>query len=358
MQTGVLTSENLASVLRDISQRRRQGTLAINLLNRQIEILCVQGKVVEAVEVGISPVAEMVEILVKAGRLAEAPAKIPENYKALFQNMNSNPANIFDEALFRQVVKERVLNKLYSLDVKSGAHYGFQMQMIEYDRDFCPSISIGQLLLDMVALESDRERFLSVFGGNGQVMLTGLEGGTLSTEECTVLESIGAGASLAEIQHLAMLSSYHIQDAMLTLYDAKMIKVGAARKSAADDDNFDDMLSSFEQSIDQAFDVHQTPEEEDSELSLKDVINVRQNRDPSILPEDSDGSQSEDDGSGQDYSAASSRLANWQSRMRLLSIRLTQSPSVVHAFVLTFLTVALLVPLLMWGNVLGMFGQF
>ena len=357
MQTGVLTSENLASVLRDVSQRRRQGTLSIHLLNRQIELLCVQGKIVEVIEVGISPVSELIDTLFKGGRLENIPPNPPENYKALFQFINTGPGNTFDEALFRQVVKERIANKLYGLDLKNGAHYAFQMQMVEYDRDFCPSISIGQLLLDMVALESDRERFMSLFGSGGEVALTGIEGGTLSSEECTVLEAIGAGASFEEIARLAMLSSYHLQDAMLTLYDAKMIKVGAPKQAADDDENFDDMLSSFEQSIDQAFDSSAQDELEVSEPSLKDAINARQNRDPSILPDDTDETEDEED-LEQDFSGESSRLANLQSRMRLTSIRLIQSPSVVHAFILAFLVAFVLIPVLMWGGAFGMFGQF
>jgi len=357
MHTGVLNSDNLASVLRDISQRRRQGTLAINLLNRQIEILCVQGKIVEAIEVGISPVAELAEILVNAGRLAQAPAKTPENYKALFQMMNAGPEGVFDEALFRQIVKERVLNKLYSLDVKAGAHYGFQMQMVEYDRDLCPSISIGQLLLDMVALESDKERFLNVFGNN-EVQLTGLEGGTLSPEECVVLEAVGAGASVDEIARLSMLSCYHLQDAMLTLYDAKMIKVAPARASGDENENFDDMLSAFEQSIDQVFDGSTEEAVEESELSLKDAIKARQQQNPSILPDESESIDEESGSESEVEESAWQGMAAWQSRMRLLSVRLTQSPRVVHAFVLSFLVAAALLPLVVWGNVFGMFGQF
>ncbi|MDJ8954067.1 hypothetical protein PTM75_14910, partial [Clostridium perfringens] len=65
----------------------------------------------------------------------------------------------FDEHSFRQIIRQRVLDALFLLDIQAGGYYSFRDEVGVHDKDFGPSISPGQFLLDMVTFENNSAKF-------------------------------------------------------------------------------------------------------------------------------------------------------------------------------------------------------
>lgn len=256
MESGVINRENLSSIFRAVSQRRRQGEFQIVQGEEQTKILFFQGKIVEVINNAKLPAMEVAELLDRAGLITLPAGSNFETYAALFDKLNSLSAGEpVDEVLFKRAIKHRVLNGIYALEALSGAYYTFKVQMVDYERDFAPSISVGQVLLDLVALANEAGRFNSTFAPSVVVQPGQAPDQPLSDDEKIVVELIGAGLSVEELRSRALLSRYHFQDVLLGLLDRGVIAVQAApvQKSVADKLTSQELLSALDRSIDQAF---------------------------------------------------------------------------------------------------------
>ena len=70
MQNGTLTFESLTTLLRGLSQKRRQGVLQINLGKKQLELSFSNGKIVE-VRSSLKPILEEIcQRLLKAHKIS------------------------------------------------------------------------------------------------------------------------------------------------------------------------------------------------------------------------------------------------------------------------------------------------
>jgi len=228
METGVLNEESLSSIFRAAAQRRRNGVLEITYPDRVFNIYFNKGKVVEAYQAGVNAVDSIVVLLKAAGYLPQGFTTTALGYNELFLACADLPPlkGIITEVLFRRVVKHRVLNELYSLELQGGAYYTFRMQMVESDKDFSPSISTGQILLDFVSLATDRERFVTMFGPD-TLVFKGQFGEGLSEEETVIFEELSPfqegseakGRRVAELHRFTMLSRFSLQDTLLGMYE-------------------------------------------------------------------------------------------------------------------------------------------
>ncbi|RIL08469.1 MAG: hypothetical protein DCC75_08820, partial [Proteobacteria bacterium] len=149
MDTGALTQESLSGIFRAISQRRRQGVLEIEHPVAPTQIYFVQGKVAEVRRGGRSPVMEVCQAIIRAGLLAELPNDPLHSYEELLRHLAVSGSGVGGDRL-RMIIKHRVLDGLYSINLDGGAYYNFKVLMVDCEREFAPMISIGQVLLDLV----------------------------------------------------------------------------------------------------------------------------------------------------------------------------------------------------------------
>ena len=346
MLSGALNPENLSQTLRDISQRRRQGVLEVSLAERQIHVQFIQGRVVDVLEIGLNPYQEVVEIL---ERISVIPQTIAgeldcDSYQDLFLRLNQ--VATLDESVYRQVLKHRVLERLYELESVSGGFFGFQVRMVECDREFAPAISVGQLLLDLVSLRADAARFDETFPPGCILQLTGHADEILGEEEKIVLDLVKDGISIELLREKCLLSSFHFHDALLSLKDHGLIKNGQAAQTCEARDAFDldNLAQAFEDSIDEAF-AHPTPQgHARPEPAVTNGVSTHA-----------------------ELSAESAELANtikqistaaaipFKIRLNLLNLRLLQASWVPALITLALLASALLAPFVMWKKMLAMF---
>lgn len=240
MEAGVVTEESLQTVLRQIGQKRRQGVLVLTSPEGKLSLWFHQGKAVEASRADApSPAEEVLSWLAGAQMVPEGfewkPVKPPSSedggeasafdagaYREFYLELAKAGATIEAE-LFRRVVRQRVLEQIYRINLSGNAVFTFYPQAVSIDREFSPSISVGQLLLDMVALPSNRARFGELFPADGWVGRTDVPEGVLTIEERIVYDALTSPCALGELSARTMLSEFHLIDALLALYERGLV---------------------------------------------------------------------------------------------------------------------------------------
>lgn len=236
MNTGLINQDNFSDVLRQLSQRRRQGMLELTFADQKVSIAFHTGKIAEVYRGAISPLEELSDWLRSAQVVSpDFSTQGVSTYSQLFPLVTAAllpTARPIDDKAFKSLIRHRTMEKIFSLPLKQGAIFSFAPELVEIDRDFSPSISVGQLLLDMVALESDDEDFEASFSPNAIVSITSKQtSGNLSLDEKYLLELIGGGIDVQTLSNKSLMSSYHFRETLMALFNNKLIAVGAPQTS-------------------------------------------------------------------------------------------------------------------------------
>lgn len=381
MQSGVITPENLGQVLRELSQKRKSGVLGITVGECQWQLKFVRGRVVDMLNGSEPPLTGLAQRLQRAGYiegdvgefLSTLPASLEgERYQTLYHVLN------MDQEAFKLAVKHQVLDALYTLDLQQGAYYSFKMQMVEFDKEYCPSLSVGQLLLDLVELPVELERYTSTFSDDDFIVRTPGDPAPLSAEEQAVFDLIEKASSLDELFAQSMLSQFHFLEAVLALYDQGAVAItdSESTHSAGSDESgtqggvdlsmVDDLVAALEDSIDSSFeealaesDDHENVEER-SEVTpdLKLVktsaplveagstAGVADHEDEQILIDEVSAEEFDED-----------VQISFRNRTDLLNMRLLHSQLVPLLVLSVFMMVAFLAPLFYWGRLISLFAD-
>jgi hypothetical protein len=324
MHQGVINRENFGEICRQISQKRKHGTLEITLPDRLYKISFGAGKIVEVIDGPANPLEEIISIL-KHGNLLPPSFVLTteETYKDLALTLAEVGTGI-DEKLLKRVARHRVFDKLYSLDLQVGAFYTFRVEMVDIDREFSPSISVGQLLLDLVALDNDRASVREIFGEGG-VVRTDEDPDTLSEEEAIIYDALTTRLPVDRLRMRSMVSEYHFNDALLALHKRNLVEPSFAAQeaaAAAERDLFaalDSMGEEFSQGVSQILGAP-------SEVSPLDEDVFADEPAPEEVP--------------------------LKSRLNQLSLELTTVTWIPHLVVWCFILLAVLSPLFFWADVL------
>ncbi|MBN8548781.1 MAG: DUF4388 domain-containing protein [Deltaproteobacteria bacterium] len=347
MHTGVAHQETLSQVLRNISQRRRQGVLEVRTRSGSVQIHFVQGKIVEMVEVGVHPVHEMGQSFVAAGFMSSEQALGLSSYRGFVSALRNGPAGPSAEDLVKRAIRHRILQKLYSLELEAPALHSFDSTMVEYQREFAPSISVGQLLLDVVALESDREKFLELFNPSVEIARSSADSQALSEEEGILYALLVEPLSLETLRARSMLSEFALQDALLRMLEQKFIVAQKAAIKKSNEDFLDaQMLSHLDAAIDEVFEEEgfavaagsAEQAEEAATAAAGELSIVREGEEPTI---DADRGPLLSRGIKRRLALASAR-----------ALHMHWVPAFVMAL---FLLCTLLVPLFLWQRVFEAF---
>lgn len=233
MESGVISEENLSGILRAISQRRRNGTLEITYPDHTLSVLFMKGRVVEVLDSRSAPWLEVFQLFAGAGWVEADDNLQIGSYGELFRQLNERaPQRAISEQFFRFVIQHRILDRLYALDFRAGAYYTFRVQMVEFDRDFAPSISPGQLLLDFVSLKSDNEKFESTFTSDSYLTLGTEVPAGLTDEEQSIVRAIGRdGLAFSNVAPRSMVSRFHLQEALLAMKEKGIVISSAGVKT-------------------------------------------------------------------------------------------------------------------------------
>jgi hypothetical protein len=255
---GVLNEETLSSTLREISQRRRSGVLGIAMRDGPVRVFFHHGKIVEALVEGMPATLDVAASLERAGL-----AVFPEDYGVgsyaeLFRDLSKDRHGRVDVPpdVFRRVVKHRILDRMYQLDLQQGARFEFNAEFTDIERDFAPAIPVGQLLLDLVALKTDGPTFEELVPPEAIISGASLpQGTTFSEDEQIIFDLIGDGVKREYLFAKTMLSRFHFQDAILAMFNQGII---AVRQGSPD---INQLAGALDSAIDSAFGSQEAPPE-------------------------------------------------------------------------------------------------
>lgn len=337
MFSGVLSGDNLSQTLRDISQRRRQGVLEVGVLDQKYELLFVQGRVVDLHKNGHNLCEEIVQCLKRIG-------VVPENwedydasisFRELYTVINAK-GFLDDEDLFKSILKHRLLDQLYGVCTANSGYFSFRVRMVEYDKELCPSISVGQLLLDLVAFETDLPKFKEIFKEDLRAVADRSKPSSLSEEEKLIVGLLHEPLKIADLRARSILSAYHFQETLLSLRDQKVIALGDEHSAAAElGFDLDSLSSSLDSVIDESFGVSSDDASMGSEPAAQPLV----------------------DGGGSLSSIGSHSVSNsqtvsvrkqqaWRAGLEAVQAQLLKQNWVPYGIVLIFFVCALLGPLL------------
>ena len=359
MQSGMMNADNSSQVLRGISQKRQNGILEVKFPERNLTVAFVGGRIVNAYFSDRAPVTALVDILISANLLDSAPDLSTINsYKELFLLLNERPVTYpaLDENTYRRVVKQYVLDTLFACDQEIPGEYNFAMMMPEYDKDFCPSISVGQYLLDRVALESESERFQKLFPDNSKIIRLDTSGLVLTEEEEIIYNLIGEGISKEKLAAKALLSRNAFQNALLSMHERALIEVEIADANRKIDTAVSsDIISVLEINSERPF-VESDMSPLHQEVAASDILDeieseflpakkpVLQEEQPKVLDVEDEFSPEEEE-----YQEIR------HGRIQVLNMRLLNSVFLPQAIIFVFLVVACLAPIYLWDQVWAAF---
>ena len=268
MLSGLLAPDTLSVALRDISQRRRQGIIEITMGEERLEVLFIQGRVVDALSSARRPVDELYRRLCNAG-FASPGLKFEGGetaYSALFSQIRAEARarQELDEKTFKLALKELILSELYALWMGKEGFFTFHARMVEGERDILPSISVGQLLLDVVAIEPAAEKYKALIGEGTIIQKAQASGQVLSPEEEILIALVGESCALKDLEQRSLLSLYHLHEGMASLIERGVLKVEAA-KAADKHGDVDMLMAALEKTFDSVFE----PLPEEAELAEK-----------------------------------------------------------------------------------------
>jgi hypothetical protein len=342
MLSGVLTQESMVEVLRSISQRRRQGTLEIRYAERAMRILFVQGKIAEVLEQGVNPAQELLRRFRAASICPAGFSSDAQDYAGLWRNIEADPIcqNRLSRKEYCEAIKHRVLDKLYAMDLATEAFFEFSTTHFEVDKTYLPNISVGQLLLDFVAIKEERERFINIFGANPQVQSAEMDTVGLSSDEQRLLELSAQPISVQKLKDCSLLSVLALEEALLHLHEEGAVQILHDKPVLSSSEFLDDkLLDGLDASIDQAFaEDHlldkvrnfaapQTSQIEAETLRLVTGTEVLSGRRPGA----------------------------WRQRLSQASLKMAANPWVPAASMLLFLAACLLLPFYFWGALAAAF---
>jgi hypothetical protein len=356
MEVGIATEEGLTTVLRQIGQKRRQGVLELVSPERHVEILFVQGKIVEVLSQGEDVSKAALTRLKEAGIVPpqwvydsqEGGEPQDQSYRALFLALVEAGVPL-DEDLFRNTIKQCVLDRLYQIDLSGSARFQFRVEMVEYDREFSPTISIGQVLLDLVALPSNRERFEKLFPESAHLAVkrTEVPEGVLTAEEKLIYAALSEPLPVETLQKRVMLSRFYFWDGVLSLFERGLIATCSVDASAHSKDS--PPLRELIQSV-----VVSGAEAETLIGAIADMATQPVEAIPAELSLRSEEPQQEE---RENSASAPQELVPSRIRSERWSLRVLESAAAVQVVGILYILACLTVPWFTWSHILEYFAQ-
>ena len=336
MESGILHGEAFATVLRSISQRRRQGVLEIEEENATRRVFFVQGKIVEVLNGDTPPALEVAERLRAAGLINSVEGLPTSTYSGLHEALvGQGLGGAIDLEVFRRAVQHRILDSLYSLNTRSGASYRFSVQITDYEKDLAPAIPAGQILLDMVALQAEAERFAEAFQPGTTIHLASADTVPQGEEEEILCALVEQEISIESLRAKSLLSAYTFQETLLNLYDRGVVTSGAPIEESPGVGKLlgEDALSALDSAIDRTFGGNGVSEDAEQE----DLGEISEAAPP--------------------LDVFASFDAGMNARLRMWSALALQKAWIPGALAYIFALAAILLPVLFWQGLVAGFGH-
>jgi hypothetical protein len=352
MHSGVITPDNLADVLRQISQRRRQGILELSLHSGLAKIAFVQGRIVDASHSAVHPAHELVGWLQRAGYPVGAAEGYPESISAVEERLKEECVTPFaiGPELIKNLNRHRIIEHLLSLDLGSGALYTFRVQLVETDK-YSANISVGQLLLDLVEMEGEAATFAQIFQPETIVKAArAAKISELNEDEQMILRAIHDGCSVQELENRALLSRHAFRHGLLELRANGVLSVAVSQDDDLAIAEEGDLASFLSDSIDDAFGLND-PQSASNQPEGIDAGSAHQ-AEPTLCPRAAEAAELAE------LSTFAPAQLTLRARLAPMSAELLQSSMVPQCVALLFVILAFALPMASWSDLLGLLAEW
>ena len=235
---GNTASDELSGIFRSVATKRKHGVLVVDAVPCRFEIYFQNGRITFVTRADQNPVREICRRLIAAGKLESEYA---ENAVSDLSGVERLCEHLVDERglsreVFLRALRAYQTDVLHSLRSAEIGGTEFFARVVTIDPMFALSMSAGQLLLDLVEIEADDERFVSLFGEIEESDLlvekrrAELASGALPAAD-ELWGRFGTACALRDLAARALQSEHDVKSALLALYDMDAITL---RRGAVD----------------------------------------------------------------------------------------------------------------------------
>jgi hypothetical protein len=268
MLPGIVTDESLNDILRDLSQKQRNGILSLDTEEGILKFSFQEGRIIGVQKHGESAPPQICKKLHEAGYLSSKVVKAVNDSKISVGQLRELLVGkgYVIEKDFVRAKHTYELDLLYSLKNLREGKSEFVPKVIRNEPVMSICVFPGTALLDVMEFADDEERFCALFidWTNDKVRIGQKEESSdrLSDAERRVFDLTENGASPKEILAKSLLSVYEAQEALLALYDQDVICVSSP--TGAEGEELNESLS-----LEKSDAVYQTTAQEAANKALK-----------------------------------------------------------------------------------------
>lgn len=218
MLKGEISASSFPDLLGSLASKRKNGILHIVRGEDTLSLVMFQSKVVEVLEGGIAPAAEVYDTLVVLGFAPDSDIPI-DRYSTIMER--GVPIDIL-----RRAVRQRIFDKVFNLDFGDEAHYRFDQLIPDFDRDISPAIPASQYALEFVSRQGEAERFATIFEDGFLVRRGDARLDDLSDDENSVIDALpDEPISPEDLHPLTLLPTYYFHRALADLFEGGAIVI-------------------------------------------------------------------------------------------------------------------------------------
>jgi hypothetical protein len=228
VDAGIATYENIQQALRHNSGRKRSGSLVLIFPQTPLGVQFHQGRVVGVSEGEALMLKALTQRLEKAGLLGEnieLPASHP---REAFEKLKIAVPSI-DAETFRFAWRHAILDCLYGNLSKSKlaatpCTFEFRAGMVPYDSELSPTISVGQLLLDLTALEDEEQELSKRYAADVTFQSNAVSSPALTLDERWLAKACATPATISDLAQRSLLSKVALRQALQGLWERGLLK--------------------------------------------------------------------------------------------------------------------------------------
>lgn len=362
----LLKSGDFTDTLRSIAQKRRQGVLEVKNEQQITRIYFVAGRIVDVDTEAVSSARDFLDWLEQAGLIVEPPILDNATYEEVFEALMTQGGLLANPENFKFLIEERVLDRIHFLKLGPTDNFYFSARIVANVSKFNPKISVGQYLLDLVALAELHERFAGWFSHDPTFrLIKPIPGDTPEVRLLT--HAFERGGRFNQLIQSSGLSSFHFLELFQSLMKDGLIaeseqvepEVPKAVASAVTDESqlerFDDDLTippEVEESWEEIELIPDPPAQVEANLAApQPTVSTKTVPQPSPVTPVLDPIQPEQVLKPQPSIPHSQSSAGW----KVWNARLLQSIIIVQASLLLFLAAVIFLVFTRWAAFLQPF---
>jgi hypothetical protein len=211
-------AKQFTTLARSIAARRDSGFLVYSIEGDSLSFLFYQGKLVDGQRGGASVVDELQVRMQTAGVLSTV--EVFREYSTIAASLGSDGARIV-----RFFLEHLLLDLIFQLQKYVDGECRFDPRVVSFDRDVAPSISIGRILLDIVALQEDPHLFRSNLPVGSVVRMVAAADPDSPLQGAIERGLRGSDCTIEELKEHSGISQYDYQEVLLEMLESGQLEV-------------------------------------------------------------------------------------------------------------------------------------